>query len=347
MKKYPSIDQFRNVIRAVKTNHDYQGKDENDQAIYQHTSPYPTLTFNGTVKIHGTNAAIVRYKDGTTKFQSRERELELTSDNMGFKLFMSNVDLDFLFAGIKFNDHIAVYGEWCGKGIQKGVAVSELPRMFVIFGWKIDDVWVSNIIRHNNECGVWDIRQFPTYQIKIDFNNPEQVQNEIIDLTIAVENECPVGKQMGVCGVGEGIVFSTEYNGHRYVFKSVGKKHSPSNRTTLASVDVDELNSINEFVTYALTENRLNQGIDIMKSNDIVVSEKTTGAFLKWVADDIIKEETDTIVQNGLDVKKIMKAVSNKARVWYFNYLNDDVIDFNKLEKTASKLYNQHIKAAE
>jgi hypothetical protein len=42
-----------------------------------------------------------------------------------------------------------------------------------------------------------------------------------------------------------------------------------------------------------------------------------------------------------------MKAVSNKARVWYFNYLNDDVIDFNKLEKTASKLYNQHIKAAE
>ena len=54
MKKYPSIDQFRNVIRAVKTNHDYQGKDtETGEPIYQHTSPYPTLTFNGTVKIHG------------------------------------------------------------------------------------------------------------------------------------------------------------------------------------------------------------------------------------------------------------------------------------------------------
>lgn len=325
MKKYPSIDQFRNVIRAVKTNHDYQGKDENDQVIYQHTSPYPTLTFNGTVKIHGTNAAIVRYKDGTTKFQSRERELELTSDNMGFKLYMSNVDLDFLFAGIKFNDYIAVYGEWCGKGIQKGVAVSELPRMFVIFGWKIDDVWVNNITRHNNEYGIWDIRQFPTYQVTVDFNNPELSQNEIIELTIAVENECPVGKQMGVCGVGEGIVFSTDYNGQRYTFKSKGEKHSVSKVKTLASVDVDELNSINEFVTYALTENRLNQGIDIMKSNDIVISEKTTGAFLKWVADDIIKEETDTIVQNGLDVKKIMKAVSNKARVWYFDWLNKNV----------------------
>lgn len=324
MKKYPSIEQFRNVIRAVKTNHDYQGKDENNESIYQHTSPYPTLTFNGTVKIHGTNAGIIRYKDGTTKYQSRERQLELTSDNAHFMLYMSNVDLEFLFKDIEFNEYIAVYGEWAGKGIQKNVAVSELPQMFVIFGWKIDDVWVNNITRHNNEYGIWDIRQFPTYQVTVDFNNPELSQNEIVDLTIAVENECPVGKQMGVSGIGEGIVFSTEYNNRRYVFKSVGKKHSSSNRTTLAAVDVDELNNINEFVTYALTENRLNQGIDLLKSNGIEVSEKTTGAFLKWVAGDIIKEETDTIVQNGLDVKKIMKVVSNKARVWYFDFLNNN-----------------------
>ena len=280
--------------------------------------------YANNILVHNSNAGVVRYKDGTTKFQSRERELELTADNMGFMLYMSNVDLDFLFKDIEFNDHIAVYGEWAGNGIQKGVAVSELPRMFVIFGWKIDDVWVSNITRHNNEYGIWDIRQFPTYQVTVDFNSPELAQNEIVDLTIAVENECPVGKQMGVSGIGEGIVFSTDYNGQRYTFKSKGEKHSVSKVKTLASVDVDELNSINEFVTYALTENRLNQGIDLLKSNGIEVSEKTTGAFLKWVANDIIKEETDTIVQNGLDVKKITKVVSNKARVWYFDFLNNN-----------------------
>ena len=38
MKKYPSIEQFRNVIRSVKTNHDYQGKDEKSKAIYQKKS---------------------------------------------------------------------------------------------------------------------------------------------------------------------------------------------------------------------------------------------------------------------------------------------------------------------
>jgi len=28
MIKFPSIEQYRNTIREVKTNHDYQGKDE-------------------------------------------------------------------------------------------------------------------------------------------------------------------------------------------------------------------------------------------------------------------------------------------------------------------------------
>ena len=48
MKKYNSIEQFRNVIRKVKERHDYQGKDENGNAIYAHTSNYPTLKFRGS-----------------------------------------------------------------------------------------------------------------------------------------------------------------------------------------------------------------------------------------------------------------------------------------------------------
>lgn len=66
MLKYPSIDQFRNVVRIVKTNHDYQGKDEvTGEVIYSHDSPYPTMSFKGTVKLHGTNAGIVKYKDNS------------------------------------------------------------------------------------------------------------------------------------------------------------------------------------------------------------------------------------------------------------------------------------------
>ena len=39
MKKFTEIGQFRNVVKAVKSHHDYQGKDENGDTIYSHNSP--------------------------------------------------------------------------------------------------------------------------------------------------------------------------------------------------------------------------------------------------------------------------------------------------------------------
>src|SRR6187402_1721795 len=101
MIKYPSIEQFRNVIRAVKTKHDFQGKDDEGSPIYQHLSDYPTLTFKGTIKLHGTNAAVVKYKNHI-EFQSRERVLYLEQDNAGFMAAMVNKSLDFLFEAIEF-----------------------------------------------------------------------------------------------------------------------------------------------------------------------------------------------------------------------------------------------------
>lgn len=193
MKKFPSIEQFRNVIRDVKTNHDYQGKDESDQPIYNHLTPYPTIRFTGTVKLHGTNAAIIRYKDGRTEFQSRSRVLTLQHDNSQFMLNMVNLNLDSLFQNIEFNDYIAVYGEWCGQGIQKGVGISELSKMFVIFACKVDDEWIDYTNVDLPE-GIYNINQFPVFTIDIDFNNPEQVQNKLIELTNDVEAECPVAK---------------------------------------------------------------------------------------------------------------------------------------------------------
>lgn len=36
---------------------------------------------------------------------------------------------------------------------------------------------------------------------------------------------------------------------------------------------------------------------------------------------DVLKEETDTIVANQFDMKKIKGAIVNKARIWYLNRL--------------------------
>ena len=321
MLKYPSIEQFRNIIKTVRSNHDYKGKDNDGNTIYNHDSPYPILTFKGTVKLHGTNAAVVKYKDNDTfVFQSRERELSLTSDNAGFMLNMSGKNLSFLFDGIEFENHIVVYGEWCGGSIQKGVALNQLPKMFVIFGVKVDDKWID-IVKHDNEQGIYHIEQFPVFMVNIDFNNPELIQNTLLELTMKVEELCPVGKQLGVEGIGEGIVF-TSIDNPDLKFKSKGEKHSVSKVKVLNSINEEELNSINEFVEYSVTENRLKQGLDYMKENNIELSQKNTGEYIRWVINDIIKEESDVIVANTIDLKKANAKISQKTREFYFNNIS-------------------------
>ena len=319
MKKFPSIEQLRSVVRTVKTQHDYQGKDDNGEAIYQHLSNYPTLKFQGTVKLHGTNASVVCYKDGRLEYQSRERVLSLEQDNANFMMAMMPKNLDFLFSGIEFDDYCAIYGEWCGGNIQKGVALNGLPKMFVIFGIKVDDEWVDlPSWKHDNENGIYNILQFPTYDVEIDFNNPELIQNKLIEDTLTVEDECPVGKYFGVSGIGEGIVYTCVTN-PELKFKSKGEKHSVSKVKTLNSVDVEALAGIQEFVDNIVTENRLNQGLQYLAEMGIEFNPKTTGEFLRWVVTDVLKEETDTIVANQFDMKKVKNAVVNRARIWYLN----------------------------
>lgn len=319
MKKYPSIEQFRNVIKEVRLKHDYKGKDSEGKQIYKHTENYPTLKFNGTVKLHGTNASVVKYSNGNIQFQSRERILSLEYDNANFMLQMLPKNLDFLFKDFTFNDYIAIYGEWCGGNIQKGVAISGLPKMFVIFGVKIDDNWIKlPSTLYDNSQNIYNILQFKTFEIDIDFNNPELSQNKLIEMTISVEDVCPVGEYFGVKGTGEGIVFVCESN-PSFRFKSKGEKHSVSKVKTLNSIDIDTVNSINEFVESVVTENRLNQGISYLIENNIEVDTKNTGQFLGWIVKDVLKEEIDSIVKNGLDVEKVKKTVVNKARVWFLN----------------------------
>ena len=331
MKSFTEIGQFRQVVREVKSHHDFTGKDENGDAIYSHTSPYPTLTFRGTVKLHGTNSSIVKYiNDGQIKydFQSRERILDLIEkdgDNCGFMREIQEKNYQKLFDNIDCKSSIAIFGEWCGKGIKKSVAIAELPKMFVIFAIKIDDVYQDmNNFKYLKieEQNIYNILQFPTFSIDIDFNNPELVQNKLVELTTNVEKECPVAKQFGITGIGEGIVWEYINGNERYIFKVKGKKHSSSHVKKIGAVNVEEIENIKTFVEYAVTENRLLQGIDKMKELGLPIESKITGDYLRWVYNDVIKEESDTIAENNIDVKKIGGAVSAKARIFWLNYLN-------------------------
>ena len=74
---YPSIEQFRNVIKSVR---DYCRKNE---------TPLPELLFNGTVKLHGTNAGIV-LQNGEYTYLSHKRVICVGDDNYGFAAWMQD-----------------------------------------------------------------------------------------------------------------------------------------------------------------------------------------------------------------------------------------------------------------
>ena len=86
---------------------------------------------------------------------------------------------------------------------------------------------------------------------------------------------------------------------------------------TLAAVDTDKINSLLEFVEYAVTESRFNQAIEKV-FNGSSIDIKKMGELIKWVVSDVIKEETDTMASNGIEPKDISKYISNKVRDMFF-----------------------------
>lgn len=338
MVTFPEIGQFRQIIKLVHDNTRYSGKDENGDAIFDASKVLPTLTFSGTVKLHGTNAGVTLTRDGDMYAQSRENVISVEKDNAGFAFFVeSNKEIFkslFKTLDIRDADYLTIFGEWAGGNIQKGVAINGLPKMFVIFAVKLsyaDEAKVNYFLtddetKHlkNPESKIYNILDYEQYKIDIDFENPQLVQNKLIELTSEVEAECPVGKAFGNIGIGEGIVWKCDTPKGTIRFKVKGEKHTSSKVKTLAPVNTEKVSSIKEFAEYAITESRLNQGIEkVFTSVNQPIDIKKMGDFLKWINSDVIKEEIDTLNDNGLEPKDVNSAISNLARTWFLDKWNN------------------------
>lgn len=335
--KYPSTAQFRNVVQHIKNIYQYKGLDDEGNPIIDQSVELPKIEYQGTVKIHGTNGSLVMFEDGKIYCQSKERMLAFGCDNAGFWEAMQSVDLNNLFDivkkdyyaanGVEANYPIIIAGEWAGQNIQKSVAVNGLHKFFCIFGVKVGDNWQpldDYVDLKDTENYIFNSLQFETYSVVIDFNNPLDTQNKLIEITEAVEAECPVGKFFGNIGVGEGVVWKPR-NRELVVdsgswFKVKGDKHSSSKVKKLASVDTEKLESIKEFVGYACTESRLEQGIQ-----EVGLDIKLVGEYIGWINRDIFKEEADTLKANNLEMKDCGRDISTVARKFYLNKINESI----------------------
>lgn len=334
---FPKIRQFRDAAQNVAYKARFaNGMHPDGQPVQP--EPPPTLDFVGTVKLHGTNAAIQLHPGKDPVYQSRNRIITPLDDNMGFASAMTLLrdiyppeedPYDLLYEDIldAYDMHaydgerIVVYGEWCGEGIQQGVALSKLPKQFIIFAIKHNDKWLD--IEKLGAVRTFEtVNNYAKFTETVDFTDPGPSQNRMVTITEQVEELCPAGYEMGVEGVGEGVVWrcvTPGWESSKFWFKVKGQKHREHNVRVLKEVDLDKANTVQAFVEGVVTEARLNKGIDYLKEMGHEVDRKSTGIFLKWVANDIFEEEYDTMVELLLTKKDVGKAISAKAKPWWFD----------------------------
>lgn len=324
-QSFPSIEQLRNVVQEV--NHLTAGA-----AI--------ELEFTGTVKLHGTNSA-VGWDPATEKLwaQSRTGIVTATKDNCGFAKYVERPEVTAYFKNIlcEISDQpVIVYGEWCGNGVQKGVAISQVPRRFVAFAVRTktkdsdsDWIWLSDdyVRRFSSpEHSVWNVMELskPEWHLLINFSEEglAAAQRQLVAWTDEVERECPAGKAFGVSGVGEGIVWTCQSHGvdprfNLLRFKIKGNKHSVAAMNNAVSPEVVGLN---EFVLAVVTQARLEQAMHYVFEIELhgeVPSVGRIAKFLKWMVSDVLKEEADTIKLNNFSEKDLTREISAAARKWF------------------------------
>jgi len=323
--------------------------------------------FFGMVKLHGTNTTIVFRKAygnaplsaATHHFQSRNRNIDAATDNCGTVAHLSQTPLIELVKQIMLKHsgsvdtnwtEILVVGETAGHGIQKGVAIAHVPRLFAIFNIRINGQWVD-MRRFKDvalkEHRIFNLAAWPTYEMDIDFENDdlEKVQTKLMELTDEVVRACPVGLALqaeldskvvgrGPPQTGEGVVWTmvesldenVRLDRHALTnFKVKGEAFFTTTKKPTPAPPEDEVAKAEAFAQYALGERRFEQGIEFVQDHLVKAGtphqtpyqKRLTATFIRWVADDAMREEEITWMEMGVVEQRARTALFRVAKLWY------------------------------
>jgi phage pi2 protein 07 len=320
--KFTDIESFHNVLKD-------RGKNE-------FLSTIPECEYCPKIKLHGTNAGIHITDNGVFP-QKRSEFISIEKDNFGFALWVKQNEQAFYDACMaNIGSQFIIYGEWAGPGVQKGVAISQIPKKsFFVYAvkvmgsydgahfWIIDPKYIRYYIPmlvENVYILPWELED----SMKVNFNSPgsiadfvEQVNTQVQDIE---KNGDPYVKRMfGIEGPGEGYVYYPNMNTNmtRFLFKAKGEEHRVNKTKTAIQIDPDVLRSQQEFADKFVTEARCLQAVHEACAGEY--NPKLTSDFLKWVMRDILKESEDELVSSGLEWKKVTGPCSKKARDWYIS----------------------------
>ena len=313
---FPSIENGRYVIeKLVET---FMQGDED------------ALEVEGITKLHGTCAAIVKHDhpDGKITFQSRSRTITPEDDNSSFATLMTtDGGMDAvrnMFSQIeavsRMNLPIIVYGEWCGKGIQKNVAVNLMEKTFVIFkiafgttGGKIE--W-ADMDKYKSVAApplIRNIKEIPSYSFVLRKSSLQEDLLNIDKVVQEIDGQCPFAFQIhGLSGAGEGLVLRPKQSlSSEFWWKAKGESHQrtvPKVRNDPKGPPEKETNFAFKHVTYERLASAKEAQHITPKDEKCIM--KHFSALLKWTVNDIEREEGF----NGLDPKQASRAIGARLK---------------------------------
>lgn len=288
------------------------------------------LRFRGTVKLHGTNAAIGQLvREGGLFPQSRSRLIEIDCDNHGFAAFVAagsmgkTSKLQVLFERVrrllpleKAEGSVHLFGEWAGKGVQKAVAVSTMPKFFSIFAVWVDDAFVDMSTLqdiHDVDAGIYNVFQFGEYFAELDRFDVLSSTKELEKTTNDVSEACPAGLFLGTTGKGEGIVWTCLEcpNDPNLWFKTKGKEFSSEAPAIRGNSSLETAAS--EFAAATLVPWRLEQAEAFAFEKTGCIKARIP-LIIQWVVDDALREEGQDVPAESLPMFR--RALQRIARAW-------------------------------
>lgn len=304
------------------------------------------VVYRGKVKLDGTNAGVQLFPDGRIVPQSRSRILDPDSDNMNFaKWVVPNYNY---FAEVRKladekgykNQHLTIFGEWCGKGVQKRTAISKIDgQIFAIFAMQIDPLAqietdpakIKEILPQHDQVFVipWYVPNDGSSDMLFDFTNVEELarQAEQLNGIVAEIERCDpfVKHNFNINGLGEGIVMYPIINGKTLVdrmaysdlvFKAKGEKHKVVNTKNPVQIDPEFVATVDNFVDLFVTENRLEQiAQKVLEGKK--PTPQTTGPFIKAFGQDVVKESKAELEASGLEWRQVAKNINSRAAKWW------------------------------
>jgi len=329
--KWTDIQSFHNLTKSIGVLYSYSNE-----------TP-PIITYQAKVKLHGTNAGVQISQDGEVVAQSHHRILSEEADNMQFHQWvMSNKEKWAI-----LRDHergpMTVFGEWCGKGIAKGTAISQLDRkILAVFAIQIgvdkavfltEPADISTFLKDLDVPDVYVLPWLETTNI-CDFSNINSVKSTVDwanNLVEQVEKCDPwVYKAFGIQGIGEGVVAYPTWlwdpipprgDITAFMFKAKGEAHRVVKDKKAAQVSPTSAVSVNAFIDLVLTEARLEQGVT--EACNERYDTTLIGPFLKWIGGDVKKECQNELQVSNIEWKSVAGPLAKTAKEWYVKRIQE------------------------